>query len=185
LPVRAALLVIDMLNDFVKEGGALRVERAERIIPKLRELLNWARERGLPVIYACDAHLKDVDAELALWGDHAIKGTWGAQVVEELRPQEGDYVVKKRRYSAFFATDLDLLLRELGVDTLILTGIVTNVCVQHTAADAYFRGYKLIIVSDCCEALTAEEHQAALEYMKRVYGAEVKTAEQLMAELST
>ena len=181
--MKPALLVIDMLNDFVEEGGALRVERAGRIIPKIKALLSWAREKGIPVIYACDAHIRGVDAELALWGEHAIKGTWGAQVVEALKPQEGDYVVEKRRYSAFFATDLDLLLRELGVDTLILTGLVTNVCVQHTAADAYFRGYRLVVVSDACEALTAEEHEAALEYMRRVYGAEVKMAEQVMAEL--
>ena len=176
-----AVLVIDMLNDFVKPGGTLRVERAERIIPKLKALLDWARGKGLPVIYACDAHRKGVDAELALWGDHAIEGTWGAQVIDELKPQEGDFVVRKRRYSAFFGTDLDLLLRELGVDTLILTGLVTNVCVQHTAADAFFRGYKVVVVSDCCEALTEEEHKSALEYMRRVYGADVRTADEIMA----
>ncbi len=179
--MKEAVLVIDMLNDFVKPGGTLRVERAERIIPKLKALLDWARGKGLPVIYACDAHRKGVDAELALWGDHAIEGTWGAQVIEELKPQEGDFVVRKRRYSAFFGTDLDLLLRELGVDTLILTGLVTNVCVQHTAADAFFRGYKVVVVSDCCGALTEEEHKSALEYMRRVYGADVRTADEIMA----
>ena len=179
--MKMAILVIDVLNDFVKPGGSLRVERAEHIIPKLKALLEWARRKGIPIIYACDAHRKGVDAELALWGDHAIEGTWGAQVVDELKPRDGDFVVKKRRYSAFFGTDLDLLLRELGVDTLILTGLVTNVCVQHTAADAFFRGYKLIVVSDCCEALTEEDHEGALEYMRKVYGAEVRRAEELMA----
>ena len=177
--MKAAVLVIDMLNDFVK--GALRVEKAKDIVPRLKELLAWAREKGVPVIYVNDAHIRGVDAELKLWGQHAIKGTWGAQGVEELAPKPGDFVVEKRRYSAFFGTDLDLLLRELGVDTLILTGLVTNVCVQHTAADAFFRGYKLIIVSDCCEALTEEDHLRALGYMEKVYGAEVKKAEELMA----
>ena len=105
-----ALLVIDVLNDFVKPGGSLRVERAERIVPKLKALVEWAREKGIPVIYACDAHRRGVDAELALWGEHAIDGTWGAQVIEELKPKEGDFLVKKRRYSAFFGTDLDLSL---------------------------------------------------------------------------
>ena len=179
--MKMALLVIDMLNDFVKPGGSLRVERAEHIIPKLKALLGWARQKGIPVIYACDAHIRGVDAELALWGDHAIEGTWGAQVIDELKPQEGDFVVKKRRYSAFFGTDLDLLLRELSVDTLMLTGLVTNVCVQHTAADAFFRGYKLIVVRDCCEALSAEDHERALEYMRTVYGAQIRTSEELMA----
>jgi len=157
------------------------VERAERIIPKLKALLEWAREKGIPVIYACDAHRKGVDAELALWGDHAVEGTWGAQVIDELKPREGDFVVKKRRYSAFFGTDLDLLLRELGVRKLILTGLVTNVCVQHTAADAFFRGYELVVVRDCCEALSAEDHERALDYMRSVYGAKISTSEDIMA----
>ena len=182
--MKMAILVIDVLNDFVKPGGPLRVERAERIIPKLKALLEWAREKGVPVIYACDAHRKGVDAELALWGDHAIEGTWGAQVVDELKPRDGDFVVKKRRYSAFFGTDLDLLLRELGVRKLILTGLVTNVCVQHTAADAFFRGYELVVVRDCCEALSAEDHERALDYMRSVYGAEIRTSEELMASSS-
>ena len=182
--MKKAILVIDVLNDFVKPGGSLRVERAERIIPRLRALLEWARRRGIPVIYACDAHRKGVDAELRLWGDHAIEGTWGAQVVEELEPKENDFVVKKRRYSAFFGTHLDLLLRELGVSTLILTGLVTSVCVQHTAADAYFRGYELIVVRDCCEALSEEDHERALDYMRRVYGARIMASEELMASSS-
>ena len=172
--------MIDMLNDFV--SGSLKVERAGRIIPKIRELLDWARGRGIPVIYLCDSHLRNVDAELSLWGDHAIKGTWGAQVVEELKPREGDFLIEKRRYSGFFGTDLDLLLRELKVDTVVLTGLVTNVCVQHTAADAFFRGYRIIVLSDCCEALTEEDHLRALEYMRTVYGAQVKTSEELMKE---
>ncbi|HDJ26653.1 MAG TPA: cysteine hydrolase [Candidatus Bathyarchaeota archaeon] len=176
--MKAAVLVIDMLNDFVK--GSLKVPGASDIVPRIRELLSWARGRGMPVIYANDAHIRGVDAELKLWGQHAIRGTWGALVIDELKPEEGDFVVEKRRYSAFFGTDLDLLLRELGVDTLILTGLVTNVCVQHTAADAFYRGYKLIVVSDCCTALTDEDHEAALEYMRRVYGAEVKSAKELM-----
>jgi len=179
--MREALLVIDVLNDFVKPGGSLRVERAERIVPKLKALVEWAREKGIPVIYACDAHRRGVDAELALWGEHAIDGTWGAQVVDELRPEEGDFLVKKRRYSAFFGTDLDILLHELGVRKLILTGLVTNVCVQHTAADAFFRGYELVVVRDCCEALSAEAHERALEYMRTIYGARIITSEELMS----
>lgn len=175
------MLVIDMINDFV--SGALGSERALRIIDPLRKLLKRAREGRIPVIYISDAHLPEVDRELELWPSHALEGTWGAEVIQELRPEAGDYHLKKRRYSAFYATGLDLLLRELGVDTVILTGLVTNICIQHTAADAFFRGYKVVIPRDCVEASTQEEQEAALRYMERVYGAKVASSEELLMTL--
>ncbi|ABU82383.1 cysteine hydrolase family protein [Ignicoccus hospitalis] len=168
-----ALLIIDMLNDFVNPKGKLYVPKSETIIPKVKELKRAFKEAGLPVIYTNDAHLPGVDKELELWGPHAVANTWGAQVVEELAPEEGDYVVTKRRYSAFFSTDLDLLLRELGVSEVVLTGVATNVCVLHTAADAFFRGYKVTVVEDATMSVPPEEQQRWLEYMKAVYGAEV------------
>lgn len=170
-----------MLNDFVT--GALKCERAARIIPNIKRLVEAAREKGIPVVYANDTHLHAVDKEFKVWKQHAVSGTWGAQVVDELKPAEKDYVVHKRRYSAFFATDLDLLLRELNVDTLILTGLVTNVCVQHTAADAFFRGYTVIVPRDCVEAVNEETHKAALKYMETFYGCTVTTLNEALAIL--
>ncbi len=168
---RYALIVIDMLNDFVY--GRLKCERVKRIIPNIRRVLEWARSKKIPVIYANDSHIPDVDLELKLWGPHAIRGSWGAQVIDELKPQPGDFIVEKRRYSAFFETDLDLLLRELGVDTVVLTGILTEICVKHTAADAFFRGYRVVVLEDCVEALSDEAQRWALDYMRRIYGAKV------------
>lgn len=179
--VKAAVLVIDMLNDFVH--GALKVDRAQRIIPNIRKLVEHARSRKIPVIYTNDSHIKGVDGEFRLWPEHAVEGTWGAEVIEELKPTEADYVVKKRRYSAFYSTHLDLLLRELDVDTLILTGLVTDVCVQHTAADAFFRGYHIIVPEDCVDSLSEERHRAALEYMKNIYGCEITKTEDLIGRL--
>ena len=179
--MKVAVLVIDMLNDFVT--GALKCERATRIIPNIKRLVETAREKGIPVIYTNDTHLHAVDKEFQVWKQHAVSGTWGAQVVDELKPAEKDYVIHKRRYSAFFATDLDLLLRELNVDTLILTGLVTNVCVQHTAADAFFRGYKVIVLRDCVEAVNEETHTTALEYMKTFYGCTVTTLSEALTLL--
>ena len=131
---KPAILVVDMLNDFVY--GALTCERGKAIVPATAKLLNTAREKGVPVIFCNDAHIKDIDRELALWGDHAIAGTPGAEVIPELGLSERDYVVPKRRYSGFFQTDLDILLRELGVKTLVMTGLHTHMCVRHTSADA-------------------------------------------------
>ncbi len=107
-------------------------------------------------------------------------GTKGAEVIEELKPAGGDYVLQKRRYSAFFGTHLDLLLRELKVDTLVLVGLVTNVCIQNTAADAFFRAYGVIVPEDCVGALSEEAQKSGIEYMKTIYGSEITNVEDLI-----
>ncbi|WP_309492632.1 isochorismatase family cysteine hydrolase [Candidatus Hecatella orcuttiae] len=178
---KAALIVIDMLNDFVK--GALKCPRAQRIIPQIRKLIRAARKKGVKVIYANDAHLPAVDAEFDVWGAHAVKGTKGAEVIDELKPQKGDFVIEKRRYSGFFETDLDILLRELKVDRVILTGLHTNCCVKHTAADAMFRGYKIIIPEDGVEAFSEEDHRSGLEYLKKFYKASVMSTREVLEEM--
>ncbi len=177
---KMAIIVIDMLKDFVY--GALKCERALQIIPNIKRLLDYARRKGIPIIYANDAHLPEIDLEFKKWGPHAIKGTEGAEVIEELKPQEKDFIVEKRRYSAFYETGLDMLLRELNVDTLVLTGIHTNICVKHTAADAFYRGYKIIVPEDCVTAFKEEDHRWGLEYMREMYGARIMRSEELMKE---
>ena len=122
--MKQAILVVDMLNDFVT--GALKCDRGLAIVPKTAQLLDGARKGGVPVVFCNDAHIKGIDHELKLWGDHAIVGTKGAEVIPELKLCQTDYVVPKRRYSGFFHTDLDLLLKELGVDTVIMTGLHTH-----------------------------------------------------------
>lgn len=160
-----------MLKDFVY--GSLKSERAQSIVPNIKEVIEKARSSGIPVVYVNDSHLPGIDYELRLWGEHAVKGSGGSSVIDELKPDKNDFVIEKRRYSAFFETGLDLLLRELGVDTLVLTGIHTHVCVLHTAADAFFRGYNLVIVKDAVNAFTEEDHTWGLKYMERIYGAKL------------
>jgi len=179
--LKPALLIIDMLEVFVR--GRLRAEGAEEIIPVVRRLREEFHRRKLPVIYANDAHYP-FDFEVRHWGPHAIRGSNEARVVPELEPSSEDYVVYKRRYDAFFATDLDLLLRELGVDTVVLTGVATDICVLHTAAGAFYRGYHIIVVEDGVAGVTRERHRWALGYMKEVYGAEVLPSDELVKRLS-
>jgi nicotinamidase-related amidase len=179
--LKAAIVVIDMINDFIT--GKLKCSRAVNIIPNIQRLLDFARKKGIPVIYACDSHVANIDREFDLWGPHAVVGTSGSEIIPEIKPREGDYVVAKRRYSAFFGTDLDLLLSELAANTLILTGVSTDVCVQNTAADAFFRGYKIIVPEDCVEAFTEQGHREALDYMGRVYGAQIMKLEELIRRL--
>ena len=134
------------------------------------------------VIFANDAHIKGIDHELKLWGDHAIAGTKGAEVIPELAPTEKDYIVPKRRYSGFFHTDLDLLLRELGITTVVMTGLHAHMCVRHTSADAYMLGYKVVVATDCTDSFTKEDYEYGIKYLKDVYGAELYTADELIAQ---
>ena len=176
--MKTAVVVVDMINDFVT--GALKCESAAKIIPNIQRLLDFARKKGISIIYTNDTHLPGIDEEFEIWPQHALVGTKGAEVIEELKPVKGDYVLQKRRYSAFFGTYLDLLLRELKVDTLVLVGLVTNVCIQNTAADAFFRGYRVIVPEDCVEATREEAQKAGIEYMKTIYGCKITNVDELM-----
>lgn len=178
--MKKAVVVVDMINDFVT--STLKCERAERIIPKIQRLLDFARKKKIPVIYVNDCHLPGIDDEFKLWGVHALTGTKGAEVIDEIKPRKGDYTLQKRRYSAFFGTSLDLLLRELKVDTLVLVGLLTNVCIQNTAADAFFMGYRIIVPEDCVEATTEEAQRSGIEYMKTIYGCEITKVQKLIIE---
>lgn len=176
--MKTAIIVIDMINDFVT--GVLKTERAQRIIPNIQHLLAFVRKKKIPIVYTNDAHLPDVDKELEVWPAHALAGTRGAQVIDELKPLEGDYVIQKRRYSSFHGTGLDQLLRDLKADTLVLVGLVTNICIQHTAADAFFRGYRIFVPEDSVEAPTEKDQKTSLEYMRKMYGCKITTVKELI-----
>jgi len=175
----AAIIVVDMLNDFVT--GALTCDRALSIVKPTADLLDAARKAGVPVIFSNDAHLPKIDKELEIWGDHAIVGTKGAEVIPELKAGKKDYIVPKRRYSGFFQTDMDMLLRELKVDTVIVTGLHTNMCVRHTSADAFQLGYDVVVAKDCTNAFREEDYTYGLAYLKMCYGADAYTNAELIA----
>ena len=178
---RPAILVVDMLNDCVY--GALTCDRGKAIVPATAQLLDAARAKGVPVIFCNDAHLKGIDRELKLWGDHAIVGTEGAKVIPELKVGEGDYVIPKRRYSGFFQTDLDITLKELGVQTVVMTGLHTHMCVRHTSADAYSLGYDVVVAKEATDSFTEEDYIGGLAYLKTCYGADAYTNEELIEML--
>lgn len=168
-----ALLVIDMLRDFVDETGSLYCGPAARaILTRVKEEISRAREEGYPVIYICDQHKED-DPEFQMFPRHCVAGTTGGEVAPELSPREGDVVIPKRRYSAFFGTDLDLTLRELGVEELILVGVCTNICVLYTAADARMRHYRVTVPRDAVASFDEDAHRFALAEMEKTLGATV------------
>lgn len=169
------ILVLDMLNDFVY--GKLKCTRAKKIIPQIKSLLDISREKKVPIFYCNDAHLASDNYEFKLWGPHALKGTKGARIIEDLVPASHDDIVQKRTYSAFYNTKLDSLLKKKfsnkGPDVLIITGIHTNICVKHTAFDAFVRGYDVMLPEDGVTAFQEQDHIAALDYMKANYGTKI------------
>lgn len=176
---RSAVLVVDVL------GGS------NEVLPVLADMVansvaivEAARAAGVPVIFADDAHVPGLDRELELWGDHGIAGTEDAKPAAAFGVGEGDYVIPKRRYDAFFQTDLDLTLRELGVDTLIVVGADTNICVLQTLAGAYFRAYKTIVAADATATFLIGTQEYGLEYFSRCYDSRVVDTARVLSYLA-
>lgn len=169
---KRALIVIDMINDFVSKGGVLVVPAARDIIPCIKREIEKARAEGYPVIYLADNHSED-DPEFEQFGPHALEGTWGSRVIEELAPKEGERIISKKRFSGFYQTELDPYIKELDVKTLILTGTLTNICIYFTAADARNRGLRVIVKPDCIASLSKETDKTFLAQMKTVLGVEI------------
>lgn len=165
--MKKALLIIDMLKDFVYDNAPLRVPKAKEIIPNIQKEIERARREGIPVIYVCDSHKPD-DPEFKVWPPHAIEGTEGAEVIDELKPQKDDILVCKSTYSGFYKTELEEILKREGVDTLIITGVLTNICVLYTAVDGLMRGYEVIIPDGCVIGVNDEDHRFALRQIREV-----------------
>jgi nicotinamidase-related amidase len=158
---RRAVLVVDMIVDHLSPDAPLEVPRAREVVPALTNRLASARAAGVPVIYVLDEHEAD-DADLEEWGTHAVRGTPGAAVWPALEPRAGDHLVTKPSYSAFFASKLEPLLDELVVDTLVLTGCLTEMQLMATATDALQRGFAVEVPSDTQAGSCVEAEQVAL-----------------------
>lgn len=175
---RAALIVVDVL------GGS------QPIAPPLQEMANnavrlvkAAREAGVPVIFVCDQHIPGTDREMELWGEHCLRGTEDSIPLDAFEVQENDYLIPKRRYSGFNSTDLDILLRELGREELIVVGFDTNICVHHTLADAFALGYRTIVPAEATATTLVGTQADGLAYFTRVFDTRVTTTETVLTDL--
>ncbi len=158
-----AILVIDMENDFVLPDSPMRVEGAYATLPAIKKFLDYGRSKDWAIIYIYRIHrISGVDAEL--FRRHffeeghpfCIAGTKGAAIPDEIAPQPGDIKVTKQRFSAFFGTDLDIILRGLGTKNVYLTGTQYPNCVRSTAVDSMGLDYNTTVVTDCCSAASEE-----------------------------
>ncbi len=159
-----AVLVVDMLNEFCKQGGAMVLPGYEGLVAPQTTVISAAREIGAPVVFVIDSHRPNVRRERQFLkrARHCIEGEWGTEVIADLAPRADDIYVTKRRYSGFFNTDLDLTLKDLEVDTVIVMGVVTNICVRSTVHDAFFLGYRVVVPEDCVAATGPREQESSL-----------------------
>jgi ureidoacrylate peracid hydrolase len=185
LEVRStAILIVDMLNEFCKPGGAMVLPGYEALLGPQRRLIDAGRRAGCPIVFLVDSHRPNVrqDREFLKRTPHCLEGGWGARVIDDLAPQPNDVYVVKRRYSGFFNTDLDLTLRDLGVDAVVVAGVVTNICVRSTVHDAFFLGYRVVVPEDCVAATGPREQASSLYDIATHFGT-VCDCEQVVAAL--
>ena len=177
----SAVLVVDVQNDWCHENGARAkagndVSTLQNTVPKVEKFVAEARRYKIPIIHIGTTHSKWTDSPA--WSTRLAKrnvdasiflkpGTWGAEFYK-VGPQTGDYVVIKHRYSAFIGTDLDLVLRSIGIRTLIMAGFASNICVQNTALHGLMNDYYVVLLDDCTATFTVEDHEIAMAYMGRL-----------------
>ncbi|MGA6925405.1 MAG: isochorismatase family cysteine hydrolase [Desulfosarcina sp.] len=168
---KAALIIVDMLNDFIDEKGALYCgSRARTIIPFVAERLSVHRQAGSLVIYLHDAHAEN-DLEFEKFPKHCVAGTWGSRIIDELAPHPGEPVLPKTRYSGFYGTDLENILAGYGPDEVEVVGVCTSICVMDTVGGLADRDYHTIVPSAGVADFDDDAHHFALNRMAKLYGA--------------
>jgi nicotinamidase-related amidase len=174
-----ALLLIDVINDLEFEGGSRLLKNAERMAAKLARLKARASEVHIPTVYVND-NFGRWTSDFRFLVTHCVEDeVRGRGIATKLVPDVGDYFVLKPKHSGFFSTTLDLVLKYLGANKLIIGGLTTDICVLFTANDAFMRDYKLIVPSDCVACSDDREHRLALRYMKRVLRADIRKSTRL------
>ena len=195
-PQHTALIVQDMQNDVISEGGAFAESgspghaKEQNVVANVQRLADVCRSKGIPVIhvhYIVEEGAPGLRQNAPLFvgvkeANALVRGSWGAAPADGLEPQPGDHVVEKMRMNGFYNTRLDILLRGLGADTIVITGAWTNMSIEHTARHGADAGYEVVVVSDCTSTTGDEWQNAALNYALTNVG-RVATTEEVAAAL--
>jgi ureidoacrylate peracid hydrolase len=182
-PERTAVIVVDMINEFLEDGGLMVLASGRALYQPLQELVDAAHSAGAKVIWLRDEHANLSDPEFRKRIVHCLAGTWGTQIVDGLKPGPEDTIMPKHTYSGFFETPLHETLQRMGVNTLVVTGVVTNICVRSTCHDAFFRGYDVLVPRECVSATSEREQESSLYDIDTHYGT-VTSLEQVLALLA-
>jgi biuret amidohydrolase len=201
-PSTTALIVVDMQNDFVAAGAPMESRAGREMVPRLNQALACCREQGIPVIYTAHVHRAGgadqgllAHAPAICRGEALVVGSSGAAIFPEVAPRDGEIVISKHRFSAFYGTDLEIILRGLGVTTVVITGVTTENCCHATARDAFFRDFQVVFLSDATGtgdypdlgygSMSADEVQRATLVILARDTADVITTETFMARVAT
>ena len=184
-----ALLVIDVQNGFVSEGGSydllgMNVSNYQKVVPKIKELIDLCQKFKIPIFYT--QAVREASGIDLLTKTHRIlpvsreerikkrpicvRGTWDSKIVEEIKPTVKDHIIIKRRDSAFQDTETEVWLRSIGIDTLIFCGIDTSICVETSLRDGFNRGYDVILISDATASSNVQHYRTTIEHVKEYYG---------------
>ncbi len=196
---KTALLVIDMQNDILKTkkepfSAVTKMAESKGVIGNTAKVIAAARQVAMPIIFTNHVHRKDnadavptitdrmLQGPVVSYGEALVEGTPGAAIVDELKPALGDHVIYKRRGSSFYGTDLELMLRSRGIDTLIITGVITNGCIQATVQDARERDFHVIVLSNCCATMMPEDDDY---FITKVFpgSGRVRTSDEIIAAM--
>lgn len=179
-PSRTALLVVDVQNDYCSPGGALdceggNIEMTRAVVPNVSAMVDAARRHGVKVVWIQQTWLPGGASDSPAWiymkrrngirADRCVEGTWGQQLVDELKPLAGEPIVKKHRSSGFVGTNLDLILRSSRIEAVVVIGVMTEGCVESTARDAAFYDYYVVLTSDCMASDVLAWHEASITTM--------------------
>jgi len=186
---RTAFLIIDMQKDFCLPGAPFEVTGAMNVVPNIQRALNACRSYKIPIIHVFRYYRADgSDVERTRYnefikvGGGCVQGTKGAEILDELKPIEREYLIIKKRWSAFFQTELDCLLKRLGVEQIVVTGVQTPNCIRGTVWDANSLDYEVIVLTDSTGAKTAEIHNANLTDMVNI-GIKLMTSDEYINSL--
>ena len=169
---KTALIIVDMQNDFIKEGGSLIVPAAMETISNIQYLTELFRKANSHIVYTQDTHFEG-DKEWQIWPEHCRKDSWGWEIIEELKPQKDDMVFQKNRYDGFYGTSLEHYLRLWGIENLVITGTVSNICVAQTAGSAGLRWFNIIIPADGISAQTEFDQALTLRQVSFLYNGSI------------
>jgi ureidoacrylate peracid hydrolase len=170
IPERTAVIVVDMINEFLEDGGLMVLASGRALYQPIQQLVDAAHTAGARVIWLRDQHDDLSDPEFRKRIVHCLKGTWGTQIVDALRPAPDDIIMPKHTYNGFFGTPLHETLQRLGITTLVVTGVVTNICVRSTCHDAFFLGYNVLVPEQCVSATSEREQASSLYDIDTHYG---------------
>lgn len=181
-----AVIIIDMQNDFIAEGAPIECPGGRECIPSIQKVREWAYRSNIPVFFTKESHRRQkVDFGLEIIRnepEHCLEGTRGIEIVDALTPNDKDFVIVKRRYSGYYLTDLEILMRAFKRNVLIIMGAATNVCVYATALDSIQRDIQPVVVKDAVAGTSVELHEAFLKNIDYVIG-DVVTSDELITTL--